>query len=423
MRIAFGRMKTLKHIIAGHSAASLTLAFAVAGGGMALSASAASRWAILTEAGERRAAAVEFTADGSALVLKQDDGGSARLPLSEVAALTQQFATTPGRGATNPAVRRFYAELLSRERVLAETMDLSGATFTLGNTNWGKVELAVTSVWRLVATDARLAAAPPDFTGVRYVNGDSVAGAVVWLSGARVLVDMPGVGKIPVDDLATVADIVLCKTAALPPLDRGMEVSLRTGERFRGTCAGGSNGVMRFKTTWARKPLNIPLAMISAAVMLDGRVLLSGVATKSAAATPFLGFHRPAVRDRALTGGVLSVDGFAAARGIALYAGTTLDFPLLAAPGGTRLLAWVGVDDLIPAGMGSAGFKVMADGNMVHTAQLEAGGGLIPLVIEIPANAAVLSLSASYGPLGSAGGHVDVLYPLLKPQPVAEVKP
>jgi tRNA A37 threonylcarbamoyladenosine synthetase subunit TsaC/SUA5/YrdC len=41
----------------------------------------------------------------------------------------------------------------------------------------------------------------------------------------------------------------------------------------------------------------------------------------------------------------------------------------------------------------------------------------------IPANAAVLSLSASYGPLGSAGGHVDVLYPLLKPQPVAEVKP
>lgn len=399
------------------------LALAVAGGGIALSASAASRWAILTEAGERRATSVEFTADGSALVLKQDDGGSARLPLTEVAALTRQFATTPERGATNPVVRRFYAELMSRERVLVETMDLSGATFTLGNTNWGKVEFPVTSVWRLVASDARLAAAPPDFTGVRYANGDSLAGAVVWLGGARVLVEMPGVGKIPVDDLATVADIVLCKTAAPPPLDRGMEVSLRTGERFRGTCAGGSSGVMKLKTTWARQPLNIPLNMVSAAVMLDGRRLLSAGATKSATSTPFLGFHRPSVRDRALTGGVLSVDGFAAARGIALYAGTTLDFPLPATPGGTRLVAWVGVDDLIPAGMGSAGFKVMADGNTLYTVPLEAGRGLIPLRIEIPTNAAVLSLSASYGPLGSAGGHVDVLYPLLKTQPVPGVKP
>ena len=407
------------------------LALAVAACGIALSASAASRWAILTEAGERRAAAVEFAADGSAIVLKQDNGGSARLPLTEVAALTRQFATTPERGATNPVVRRFYAELMSHERVLAETMNLSGDTFTLWNTNWGKVEFAVTSVWRLVAGDARLPAAPPDFTGVRYANGDSVAGAVVWLGGSRVLVDMPGVGKIPVDDLATVADIVLGKAAAPPPLDRGIEVSLRTGESFRGTCAGGSNGVMRFKTTWASQPLNIPLDMVSAAVLLDGRRLLSAVATKSAAATPFLGFHRPAVRDRALTGGVLSVDGFAAARGIAFYAGTTLDFTLPAAPGGMRLLAWVGVDDLIPAGMGSTGFKVTADGNTVYTGQLEAGGGLIPLGINIPANTAVLSLIATYGPLGSAGGHVDVLYPLLKPQPakagetqpVPEVKP
>lgn len=113
----------------------IILALAVAGGGIALSASAASRWAILTDDGERRAAAVEFTADGSAIVLKQAAGGSVSLPLNQVAALTQQFATTPGRGATNPVVRAFHAELMSRERVLAETMDLSGDTFTLGNTN------------------------------------------------------------------------------------------------------------------------------------------------------------------------------------------------------------------------------------------------------------------------------------------------
>ncbi len=415
-------MTTLKNIIAWHGAASLALALAVAGGGMALSASAASRWAILTDAGERRAASVEFAADGSGLVLKQDDGGSARLPLSEVAALSQRAAAKPGRGTSEPAKRRFYAELMSRERVLAETMDLSGDTFTLGNTNWGKVTFAVTSVWRLVAGDARLPAAPPDFTGIRYANGDTMAGAVVWLGGTNALVEMPGVGKIPVADLATVVDIVLCKAGVPPPLDRGIEVSLRTGERFRGTCAGGSNGVMKFKTAWAREPLNIPLELVSAAVMPDGRRLLSAVATKSEAVAPFLGFHRPSVRDRALTGGPLSVDGFAAARGIALYAGTTLDFSLPAAPGGTRLVAWVGVDDIIPPGMGTAEFKVTADGNPVHSMQLEAGGGLIPLRIEIPANASVLSLSASYGPLGPAGGHVDVLYPLMK-TPAAGVNP
>jgi hypothetical protein len=59
----------------------------------------------------------------------------------------------------------------------------------------------------------------------------------------------------------------------------------------------------------------------------------------------------------------------------------------------------------------------------LQTVPLQAGGGLIPLRIDIPANAAVFSLIASYGPLGPAGGHVDVLYPLLKAPPAPGVKP
>jgi hypothetical protein len=263
-----------------------------------------------------------------------------------------------------------------------------------------------------VASDARLAEVPPDFTGVRYVNGDTVPGTVVSISGKGAMVDMAGVGKIPVDDLASVSDIVLSKGGAGRTL-KGVEVLLLTGEMLSGTCAGGSDGFMKLKTAWAGEVLTIPLAMLSAVGFPEGRRLLWAEPTTSATAAPFLGFHRPAVRNRALAGGPLSVDGFRASRGLALYGGTTLGFAVPAAPGGAVLLAWAGVDDAIPPGMGSAALTVAVDGVAVQTVPLEAGGGLVPLNIQIPANATNVAFSAGITPRGPAGSHVDLLYPCL----------
>jgi hypothetical protein len=297
-------------------------------------------------------------------------------------------------------------------------MELAGDKLVVSNAQWGRVELPVSSVRKVVASDARLAEVPPDFTGVRYVNGDTVPGAVVSISGAGAMVDMAGVGKIPVDDLASVSDIVLSKGGAGRMALKGVEVLLHTGEMLSGTCAGGSDGFMKLKTAWAGEALSIPMEMLSAAVFPEGRRQLWAEPTTSATAAPFLGFHRPAVRNRALAGGPLSVDGFRASRGLALYGGTTLGFAVPAAPGGVVLLAWAGVDDAIPPGMGAAELTVAVDGNVAQTVQLAAGGGLVPLNIQIPANATNVSFNAGITPRGPAGSHVDLLYPCLviKPQ-------
>lgn len=379
---------------------------------LAMTCPAADRWAILTDSGERKAVAVEFAADGASLVMKQADGASASLPLRSIVALSHRAVAPPERSASSTSSRRFYVELLSGEKILADTMELAGNKLVVGNAQWGRVELPVSSVRKGVASDARLAEVPPDFTGVRYVNGDTVPGTVVSISGKGAMVDMAGVGKIPVDDLASVSDIVLSKGGAGRTL-KGVEVLLLTGEMLSGTCAGGSDGFMKLKTAWAGEVLTIPLAMLSAVGFPEGRRLLWAEPTTSATAAPFLGFHRPAVRNRALAGGPLSVDGFRASRGLALYGGTTLGFAVPAAPGGTVLLAWAGVDDAIPPGMGSAALTVAVDGVAVQTVPLEAGGGLVPLNIQIPANATNVAFSAGITPRGPAGSHVDLLYPCL----------
>jgi hypothetical protein len=63
--------------------------------------------------------------------------------------------------------------------------------------------------------------------------------------------------------------------------------------------------------------------------------------------------------------------------------------------------------------MGSAALTVAVDGVAVQTVPLEAGGGLVPLNIQIPANATNVAFSAGITPRGPAGSHVDLLYPCL----------
>jgi len=376
---------------------------------------ASTPWAILTDDGARTAAAVGFAADGASLVVKPSGGAPVSLPLRSIIALSHRAVAPPQRLGDSTLSRRFYVELLSGERILADTMELVDDKLVVANAQWGRVALPLKSVLKVVASDARLAAAPPDFTGVRYVNGDTVPGAVVSITRTGAMVDMAGVGKIPVDDLASVSDIVLSKGGAGRMAMKGVEVLLLTGELLSGTCAGGSDGFMKLKTVWAGEVLTIPLAMLSAVVFPEGRRLLWAEPSTSATAAPFLGFHRPAARNRAMAGGPLSVDGFRASRGLALYGGTTLGFA--AAPGGAVLLAWAGVDDAIPPGMGAAALTVAVDGTTVQTVPLEAGGGLIPLKIPIPANSTNVTFHAGITPRGPAGSHVDLLYPCLVMKP------
>lgn len=390
----------------------------------AMTCPAANRWAVLTDDDASMASAVEFTADGTGLVLLRDGGTRTPVPLRSVACLLHRVAAPASRPDETQARRCFYAERPSGERILAETMELSAGKLSLGNSRWGRVECAATSVWRMVASDTRLPPAPPDFTGVRYVNGDSVPGAIASLSDTAVLVDMPGIGKVPVDDLTAVSEIVLCPAGPRPPRNRAPEFLLRSGELLYGYPTGGSDWFLKVRTAWAAEPLTIPLEMLSSAAFLEGRILLSAAA-KSETTGSFLGYQRPTVRDRALTGGVLSVDGFTAARGLALYAGNRVDFALPSVPGGTIMIAWAGIDDAIPPRMGSAELKIVVDGQVAQAIRLEAGGALAPVRVELPPTAAALSIRADYGTNGPAGGHADIIYPclLIKAAPAAAPQP
>ena len=373
-------------------------------------AHAADHWAVMTDSGARTATSLEFSADGTSLVCRDASNSSEALPLTSVAALMQR--TTPPSPSVTAERKRFFAVLSSGERLLAESVTLETGQVTIAHSRWGHVPFKVQSVRRLTAHDSRLADPPADFTGVRYFNGDSVPGTVSSIARETVLVDMEAIGKIPVEGLSNVADVVFTRDSAVAAATRETEILLRTGEILRGRLAGAGKRV-EVRTSWAAKPLGIPLEMISALLFSDGRTLVSYMTPKSAAETPFLGFQRPWQRDRSLTGNTLSTGGFAASRGLALHSKTVLEFAIPPSAHTSALIAWTGIDDAIPPGTTFAELQIAVDNVPVETLRLRPAAGLFPLRIEIPTNAAALTFTADYGEFGSVGDHVDILYPCL----------
>lgn len=378
--------------------------------------SAADRWAILTVDGQWMADGVEVAADGSRLVCSDAARATTNVPMDSVVVMMQRAPAAPGTRDTAPAVKRFYAELVSGERVLADSISLVGALLKVRSDRWGTAEFGLGTVRRIVASDAALPPAGADFTGVRYANGDAVEGRIAALSDSSAVVEMPEIGKVPVESLAGVADIVLVKggDAAMAPTD--MDLLLRTGERFFGRLLGGAGYALRVKPEWTPEPLAVPLEMVAAVGFFKGRTVLSDLTPKSVTEKPFIDFQRPWQRNRALTGKPLSAGWFPAARGLALHTKTVLEYALPASHGELLLVGWVGIDDAIPAGPTSAELRFACDGATAGPWRLAPGGGLMPVRFEIPAEAATLSVTAEYGEYGSVGDHVDVLYPCLIPR-------
>lgn len=386
--------------------ANVLVALAVLLAALTLSAPAADRWAVLTDDGARMASALEVSADGAGITVRQSDGTAAALPLRSVAAVMRR-----GPAPAPRATRGFFAERSTGDRILADSLELAGGKLALSNALWGRVEFPLSSVRRLIASDARLPPAAASFTGVRYANGDALPGNVVSLSSGGCTVDMPGIGKAPVDGWEAVSEVVLNSGGEQVSTSGVSEVFLRSGESLCGALAGGSDWCLKLKTDWAATPVTIPFEMLLSVAFPEGRSPLSLLPLKSDSAQPFLGYHCPATRDHALTGGPLTVDGFSAGRGWALYAGTRLDFALPSAPAGVKLIALAGIDDSVASGMGSAELVIAVDGQVAQSARLEAGGGLVPVAVLAPSNAVGVSIGAAFGAAGPAGAHVDVLFP------------
>lgn len=378
-------------------------------------AHAAGSWAILTDDGVRSAASLEFSADGTSLLCRTPPASAEPVPLKSVSVLMQQITpatSLPARGS------HFFLALSSGERVLSEAAQLANGKVRVVNRRWGDPSFDLESVLSLTAGDSRLADPSGDFTGVRYLNGDTVPGAIAALAREDVTVDMEGIGKIPIHGFSNVADIVFVKDAAIRPLDGEALIALLTGELLRGKATGAGQTV-ELRTSWSAKPLSIPLEMVASVLFPEGRTVLSDIAPKSAVETPFLGFQRHWQRNRSLTGNILSVGGFTAARGLALHSRTVLEFALPSTLNAGALVAWAGIDDAIPAGKTSAELRVAVDGGLAKTLRLQPAGGPAPVQIEIPTNAAILTITADYGEFGSVGDHVDILYPCLVPRKIA----
>ena len=336
-----------------------------------------------------------------------------KVPAGSVIALMQRaMMGTNGLVASARVDPCFYAELSTGERVRAWTMEFSKGILRITHKDWGPIEFAASTVRRLVVENVRLPEVSPSFTGVRYVNGDIAGGEVVSISRDGVLVDVAGIGKVPITELATVTEIALTGAPLVKPPTPIAEVFLQNGERVQGKVVGGNERILNLAVAWKREPLAIPLDWIMSVYFGQGRTLLSALTPVSVAQIPYFDFQRPWRRDESLLGSGLKVGGFAAGRGVALHAKTRLDYVLPEARGGGHLVAWVGVDDAIVNGVGEAGVMVLVDGIVMATIPVRSGGGLVPVFVETVTNAARLSITADFGSNGSIGAHVDVLYPV-----------
>jgi hypothetical protein len=413
---------------------------------------AAAEWAVLTESAARTAATVEFSADGSALVCRNPAAGAASVPVRSVVALLQRSAAP--LPTARAGTRRFYAEMPSGERVLAESMTFADGKLRIRNSRWGEVLFGTQTVCRLRTGDCRMPALPGDFKGVRYRNGDTVPGAIASIVQETIFVDMDGIGRIPVQGFSNVADVVFTTNSTARPERQQTEVFLQTGEILCGKITAGSAKHLALKTAWMDRPLNVPIETIRGLLFTSGgvtpdpragnagpplvgapsvrppasggptnlhrvaapspeRILLSDLTPKSVAQTPFLDFQRPWQRDRTLLGGPLSIGDFTGAHGLALHTKTVMEFALPPAPDGAVLVGWAGIDGAIPPANTFADLRLAVDGAPVKALQLRPSGGLTPLQIALPTNASTLTITTDYGDLGSAGDHVSIIYPCL----------
>jgi hypothetical protein len=371
-------------------------------------------WVVLHAKGLTPAEGITLAADGRTVTLTATNGPATTLPLSQVAAMLR--GVTPGDPKMPTGSGPYCVEFISGERLRLNEFTLDDRALTGCHVLFGELTWPRRQVKRLVRADRMLTAEPPEFTGLRFRNGDTMVGKVESVANGVAMVSMSGVGKIPVTDFDSVWSMVLAQRPAgrrksFFVADPGVEVLLKNGDVVAGTLTGAVKQAWHIKPAWLDKPLAVPAAFIRAVCVGGPSVYLSDLTPEEHQTVPYLGFALPWQRDRSLLETLLRVGAFSAHRGIALHTQTELHYRIEGmADAPMTLVALAGLDESVRAAAGSARIAVAVDGTVRFDKTITTASQPLAVRVEIPAQAKRLTVSSDFAEGGSIGDHVDLLY-------------
>ncbi len=371
------------------------------------------RWVMIHKTGIQNAASVEFIDRGSRIRMIGETNTYADVDIRNAVALMQRhpdvFYKTP-----HTKQDAFYLEMTNGDRVLVRKPVYDGNRFDFDHTAWKRISVNARYVKSLYRCGSPAPAVKADFTGLILKNGDQTHGTVCSLNEKAVLVEMEGLGKIPVGGLDGVNVVIFPKQKKEAPTElkkEGIHVSLISGERISGNPVSGSKESWSIQPVWRSKAIVVYPSFIRAATFPANKVFLSDMPHHVHSAKPYAGGIIPMRKDRSLFDHLLRVSGLSADKGIALHSSTRVDYPLSElkrTP--VRLCGVAGIDSEAFFPGATAILQISMDGQVVHKVELKSGGNLIPIFIHIPVGTKLMSIETDYGRLGSVSDNVDLLW-------------
>ncbi len=387
---------------------------------------AGEQWILVTGDGAVEAGAVLPAKDGASLAVTGPSGKETTVPVDGCLGLMRKTRARPelGRGRDT----RVGIELHSGDIIRAADISFKNGTLAARHPVWKELSFPAAAVRRIrVRPAADLPSLSPSFSGVRFTNGDDVSGKVVSVVGETILVEVEGVGKLPVEGLDSVADIVLAsagKSKKEPSSNAGGTVTVlcRSGDAVKGTLLGGGWTV---RTSWRREPVTIAPGQVKSVAFRGGHAFLSDIGTAGEQQTPWIDSIRPWRADASLDGGPMTVGGYRALKGLAMDSRTVLKFSVGSLSGAPlRFCCMLGVDAASFPGSGDADFVVAADGKELEKKRVVSGRDPQPFYTDVPAGTKTLTVTLDYGRRGSLGDFVNAMWAaLVKLSPPPEPEP
>lgn len=367
------------------------------------------KWIVVHEKGCEAYDSVLFAKNGRTVQAVNRSGKKQDFPVHACIALMQR---KPG-ALQDTGKRGFYVQLADGDMLMVRQPVFRGKKLLFSHGVWGRIDIDARHLYMLFRPEIRTGSIEADFTGLVLKNGDAAQGTISSLDGDMILVEMEGIGKIPVGSLSNVSKAVFStrgKTAEENSGKNHTVIHLVTGEIISGTPVKGGKGVWYIQTAWSRKPVRIYTRYVESALFAGGKQFLSDTKPKNIKSSVWIGRSFGYSRDRSILGSPLSVRGFTAAKGIGLHSGTFITYDLSLPEKPFLFCGLAGIDSEAFYPGARTGLTVYIDGKPVKRVQLSSGGGMVPVFIRVKSGSKSLSFKTDAGSKGSVSGNVNLMW-------------
>ena len=357
---------------------------------------------------------IHFSDDGKSIIVRQEKGkDTVRILIRELIFVLQKQPSlffSPW-DSEKPL---FFAELVNGDILRLRNPSFDGKTFTSEHAIWGSFAVEGTHVHRVFRQGLPGTRANNEFTGILLKNGDRTQGKVRSLNFNEIVVEMEGIGEIPVGGLKNVSEVIINSRAESKPVNRSPESArffLVSGETVSGVMKKNNRDVWSVQTEWRKKTLNIYSSWIQAAAFSGAQGYLSNKEPSSVEKRPYVHTIMDWRKDQSLLGGSLNSGGFSAPRGISLQSGTALTYSLSLPKGKSGLFcAIAGINANATHPGATAALKIHVDNQPSKELVLAPGQFPQPIWIRLAPGAQKLRIEADYADAGSVADIVDLMW-------------